>query len=59
MIYKIQRVEPMIEVRIVYNETYSHVQTTTCAEGDFPEWNQILEFPLKAINQKNFTRREL
>lgn len=58
-IYRIQRVEPMVEVRIVYNEDYSEVKVTNCAEGDFPEWNEILEFKLKSMNQKRFTRQEL
>jgi hypothetical protein len=29
------------------------------AEGDFPEWNEILEFPLEALNKKKFTKHEL
>jgi coiled-coil and C2 domain-containing protein 2A len=46
-------------VRIVYNEDYSEVKLTNIAEGDFPEWNEILEFPLKALNKKRFTKQEL
>ena len=49
----------MVEVRVVYNDEIEIVKTTMCAEGDFPEWNEILEFPLKALNQKRFTRQEL
>ncbi len=49
----------MIEVRIVYNEEYSEVKLTNFAEGDFPEWNEILEFPLKALNKRRFTKSEL
>ena len=55
-IYKIRRVEPMVEVRVVYNDELEVIRTTMCAEGDFPEWNEILEFPLKSLNQKRFTR---
>ena len=29
------------------------------AEGDFPEWNEILSFPLESLNKKRFTRQEL
>jgi len=58
-LYKTQRVEPLVEVRIVYNEDYSEVKLTNIAEGDFPEWNEILEFPLKALNKKRFTKQEL
>jgi hypothetical protein len=49
----------MVEVRVVYNDELEYVRTTMCSEGDFPEWNEILEFPLKALNQKRFTRQEL
>lgn len=48
-----------MEVRIVYNEEYSEVKLTNIAEGDFPEWNEILEFPLKALNKRKFTKQEL
>jgi hypothetical protein len=55
-IYRTHRVEPAIEVRIVYNEDYYEVKLTNISEGDFPEWNEILEFPLLALNKKRFTR---
>ena len=58
-LYKTQRVEPLVEVRIVYNEEWSEVKLTNIAEGDFPEWNEILEFPLKALNKRKFTKQEL
>lgn len=45
-----------MEVRIVYNEEYSEVKLTNISEGDFPEWNEILEFPLLALNKRKFTR---
>jgi len=48
-----------VEVRIVYNEEWSEVKLTNIAEGDFPEWNEILEFPLKALNKRRFTKQEL
>ncbi len=48
-----------MEVRIVYNEDYTEVKVTNIAEGDFPEWNEILEFPLTALNNKRFTKQEL
>ena len=48
--------EPAIEVRIVYNEDYYEVKLTNISEGDFPEWTEILEFPLLALNKKKFTR---
>jgi hypothetical protein len=49
----------LVEVRVVYNEDYSEVKLTNVAEGDFPEWNEILEFPLIALNKKKFTKTEL
>jgi hypothetical protein len=58
-LYRTHRVEPVIEVRIVYNQDYSEVKLTNIAEGDFPEWNEILEFPFKALNKRRFTKAEL
>ena len=46
-------------MRIVYNEEYSEIQVTNIAEGDFPEWNEILAFPLFALNGKRLTKQEL
>jgi hypothetical protein len=59
MLYKTARVETLVEVRLVYNEDYSEVKQTYVAEGDFPEWNEVLNFPLKALNGKRFTKQEL
>jgi len=58
-LYRTSRVESLVEVRIVYNEEYSEIQVTNIAEGDFPEWNEILAFPLVALNGKRFTKQEL
>ena len=41
-LYRIARVETFVEVRIVYNELYTEVKVTNIAEGDFPEWNEVL-----------------
>jgi hypothetical protein len=57
--YNISRVETFVEVRIVYNDYYTEVKVTNIAEGDFPEWNDVLTFPLKAENEKRFTKEEL
>lgn len=46
-------------MRIVYNEYFTIVQQTNVAEGDYPEWNEVLNFPLKAENGKKFTKDEL
>jgi hypothetical protein len=58
-LYKIARVETFVEVRIVYNEFFTEVKTTNIAEGDFPEWNEVLNFNLIAENGKKFTKEEL
>lgn len=55
-LYRTHTVEPAVEVRIVYNEEYSEMRLTNISEGDFPEWNEILEFPLLALNKRKFTR---
>ena len=47
-LYKTSRVESLVEVRIVYNEFESEIKITNIAEGDFPEWNEILAFPFFA-----------
>ena len=58
-LYRIARVETFVEVRIVYNEFFTEVKTTNIAEGDFPEWNELLNFNLIAENGKKFTKDEL
>lgn len=58
-LYRITRVETFVEVRIVYNELYTQVKQTNVAEGDYPEWNEVLTFPLKAENGRKFTKDEL
>ena len=55
-LYRTHTVEPIVEVRIVYNEEFSEMKLTNISEGDFPEWNEILEFPLLALNKRKFTR---
>ena len=57
--YNICRVETFIEVRIVYHNGYTQVQYTNIAEGDYPEWNEVLSFPLEPLNGKHFTQSEL
>jgi hypothetical protein len=57
--YRIARVETFVEVRIVYHEKYTEVLRTNKAEGDFPEWNEVLNFSLKAENGKRFSKEEL
>ena len=58
-LYKIARVETFVEIRIVYHEGFSQTLQTNIAEGDFPEWNEVLAFPLVAENMKKFTKEEL
>lgn len=58
-LYRIARVETFVEVRIVYNELYTEVKHTNIAEGDFPEWNEVLNFNLIAENARRFTKEEL
>lgn len=58
-LYKISRVETFVEVRIVYNDLYTEVKHTNIAEGDFPEWNEVLNFNLISENGKKFTKEEL
>ncbi len=58
-LYRITRVETFVEIRIVYHEGYTHTLHTNIADGDFPEWNEVLSFPLQAENGKRFTKEEL
>jgi hypothetical protein len=57
-LYQIARVETLVQVRIVYNEFESEVKITNVAEGDFPEWNDILFFAFSA-HGRSFTKKEL
>jgi hypothetical protein len=60
-LYSTKQVEPLVEVRLVDPEDPSTEQVlkTSAAEGRSPEWNQILEFALKAKNKVAFTKEEL
>ena len=59
-LYSSKQVEPYIEVRLVDPDTGAEQSDrTACAEGQCPEWNQMLEFTLKAAKGKYFTRGEL
>ncbi len=59
MIYRTSRVETFVEVKVVYYDGKQEVKTTNVAEGDYPEWNEILNFPLESISKEKFTRQEL
>lgn len=69
----LKRVETFVEVRIIsknlkpmmphedptkYEPFIITSRSTNVAEGDFPEWNELLKFPLKPIYGK-FTKEEL
>ena len=58
-LYRVARVETFVEVRIVYHDMYTEVQYTNIAEGDFPEWNEVLNFNLISENRKRFSKEEL
>lgn len=52
--------ETFVEVRIVNSQTGEEsVLTTQTAEGQYPEWNEILEHTLKPKNKAEFTEAEL
>ena len=58
--FKLKQVETYVEVRVIYTDHYSVIKSTNIAEGGFPEWNQVLEFPLKPENKGGFfTDKEL
>jgi hypothetical protein len=45
---------------VIYTDFYSKILSTNIAEGDFPEWNQVLEFPLVPDKKGEcFTVKEL
>lgn len=59
-LFRSKDVEPFVEVRLVDTETgQEEVLRTGAAEGQCPEWNEILEFSLKAKNKIAFTKTEL
>lgn len=59
-LYSTKQVEPLVEVRLVDPDDPSSEQVlaTSTADGRSPEWNQILEFSLKA-KKAAFTKQEL
>jgi hypothetical protein len=59
-LYFRKQVEPYVEVRLVDPETGTEqIDRTGVAEGQCPEWNQMLEFALKASRGKFFSQGEL
>lgn len=60
-IYTNKQVETFLEIRLVDEETGEQVDySKTCiAEGQCPEWNELLDFKLVAKNRKAFTKQEL
>jgi len=60
-LYFLKQVEPYVEVRLVDPDGKAPEQKheTARAEGQCPEWNEMLEFTLKAAKGKYFTRGEL
>ena len=55
-----KQVETFVEVRIVNTETNEeHVMNTSTAEGQCPEWNEILQHEIRAKNKIEFTNAEL
>jgi hypothetical protein len=60
-LYSAKQVEPLVEVRLVDPEDPENEQVlkTYASDGRSPEWNQILEFTLKAKNRVAFTKEEL
>ena len=55
-----KQVETFVEVRIVNTETgEEHAMTTSTAEGQYPEWNEILEHQIRCKNKIEFTNAEL
>jgi len=53
------QVETFVEVKIIYHKKFAIVQRTNVDEGTMPKWNEVLEFPLKADDEKGFTKEEL
>ena len=57
--YNICRVETFAEIRIRYHDGFEVVKCTNIAEGDFPEWNEVITFELECLDGKKFTKEEL
>ena len=53
------QVETYVEVKVIYHEKLSISKRTNVDEGSMPKWNEVLQFPLEAINMQGFTKEEL
>ena len=53
------KVESYVEVKVVYNAKSYMVKRTSVDEGQQPKWDQLLEFPFKALNNGCFTKAGL
>lgn len=60
-IFSSKQVETFVEIKIVDTETGEEtILKTQSAEGQYPEWNEILAYTLRPKNKKpNFTKKEL
>jgi hypothetical protein len=53
-------VETFVEVKVIDLKTRKEMtMKTNLSEGQYPEWNEVLEFSLKAKNKIAFTKEEL
>lgn len=52
-------VETYVEVKIQYHNKFALIKQTRIDEGKMPKWNQVLTFPLEALNATKFTKEEL
>lgn len=51
--------ETYVEVKVIYHDRFSIIKRTNVDEGFLPNWNEVLDFPLEADNNKGFTKEEL
>lgn len=59
-LYFLKQVESFVEIRIVDLGTGEEMKkVTSVADGQYPEWNEMLEFIIEAKNKKAFTKEEL
>lgn len=59
-VFSSKQVDTFVEIKLVDTETGQEtILKTQSVEGQYPEWNEILSYTLKAKNKMAFTKTEL
>lgn len=56
-LYKIPQVESYVEVKVIFSDGRTIIDRTWCDDGKDPNWNEVMSFIFKPINNEKFTKK--